>query len=179
MSGQPAAGWYADPTDRFDHRYWDGSTWTEHVSRNGQATIDPLDGSGTPADTAAIPERSSSETQVGAPADTGSGRPWDPTGSTAPSWQTQASSSKRTNTKAVASLVLSIIWLGGLASIPAVILGILAKREIRERPDEGGTGVATAGIIIGVIGVAGAVLILVAILTFVSMGSGPMFMGIG
>ncbi len=35
------AGWYADPAARFDLRYWDGSTWTEHVSRAGQQYTDP------------------------------------------------------------------------------------------------------------------------------------------
>ena len=34
------AGWYADPAGRFDLRYWDGSTWTEHVSRAGQQFTD-------------------------------------------------------------------------------------------------------------------------------------------
>jgi len=35
-------GWYADPSARFDHRYWDGNAWTEHVSRGGVATTAPL-----------------------------------------------------------------------------------------------------------------------------------------
>jgi hypothetical protein len=35
------AGWYADPSARFELRYWDGSTWTEHVSRGGQQFTDP------------------------------------------------------------------------------------------------------------------------------------------
>ncbi len=35
------ADWYADPAGRFDLRYWDGSTWTEHVSRAGQRFTDP------------------------------------------------------------------------------------------------------------------------------------------
>ena len=35
------AGWYADPAGRFELRYWDGSTWTEHVSRSGQQFTDP------------------------------------------------------------------------------------------------------------------------------------------
>jgi len=35
------AGWYADPAGRFDLRYWDGSAWTEHVSRAGQQFTDP------------------------------------------------------------------------------------------------------------------------------------------
>lgn len=35
------AGWYADPSGRFELRYWDGSAWTEHVSRAGQQFTDP------------------------------------------------------------------------------------------------------------------------------------------
>jgi Protein of unknown function (DUF2510) len=35
------AGWYADPAGRFELRYWDGTTWTEHVSRTGQQFTDP------------------------------------------------------------------------------------------------------------------------------------------
>ena len=35
------AGWYADPSGRFELRYWDGSAWTEHVSRAGQQYTDP------------------------------------------------------------------------------------------------------------------------------------------
>lgn len=34
------AGWYADPAGRFELRYWDGNTWTEHVSRAGQQFTD-------------------------------------------------------------------------------------------------------------------------------------------
>ena len=35
------AGWYADPSGRFELRYWDGTAWTEHVSRAGQQFTDP------------------------------------------------------------------------------------------------------------------------------------------
>ena len=34
-------GWYADPANRYELRYWDGSAWTEHVSRAGQQYTDP------------------------------------------------------------------------------------------------------------------------------------------
>jgi Protein of unknown function (DUF2510) len=34
-------GWYADPAGRYELRYWDGSAWTEHVSRAGQQYTDP------------------------------------------------------------------------------------------------------------------------------------------
>jgi hypothetical protein len=37
----PAPDWYADPAGRFELRYWDGSKWTEHVSRGGQQFNDP------------------------------------------------------------------------------------------------------------------------------------------
>ena len=35
------AGWYPDPSGRFEMRYWDGTAWTEHVSRQGQQFTDP------------------------------------------------------------------------------------------------------------------------------------------
>ena len=35
------AGWYADPSGRFELRYWDGAAWTEHVARGGQQFTDP------------------------------------------------------------------------------------------------------------------------------------------
>ena len=35
------AGWYADPSGRYELRYWDGAAWTEHVSRAGQQFTDP------------------------------------------------------------------------------------------------------------------------------------------
>jgi hypothetical protein len=34
--GRPPPGWYADPTRRYEQRYWDGSTWTDNVARGGQ-----------------------------------------------------------------------------------------------------------------------------------------------
>jgi hypothetical protein len=39
-SGPPA--WHPDPTGRHEHRYWDGSLWTEHVSDHGAAAMDPV-----------------------------------------------------------------------------------------------------------------------------------------
>jgi len=35
------AGWYPDPSSRFEMRYWDGNGWTEHVARGGQQFTDP------------------------------------------------------------------------------------------------------------------------------------------
>jgi Meiotically up-regulated gene 113/Domain of unknown function (DUF4041)/Protein of unknown function (DUF2510) len=41
MTSTPAPGWHPDPVGRFQHRYWDGSRWTEHVSTGGSQTVDP------------------------------------------------------------------------------------------------------------------------------------------
>lgn len=38
---RPAAGWLADPTGRFDQRYWDGSGWTDHVAKGNEVSKDP------------------------------------------------------------------------------------------------------------------------------------------
>jgi len=37
-----AAGWYADPTGRYEHRYYNGRTWTADVSSGGQRFVDQL-----------------------------------------------------------------------------------------------------------------------------------------
>ena len=40
----PPAQWYADPTGRHAHRYWDGTQWTPHVADDGRTASDPIDG---------------------------------------------------------------------------------------------------------------------------------------
>jgi hypothetical protein len=35
-------GWHADPGGAFDHRYWDGTAWTEHVSTAGVVSTAPV-----------------------------------------------------------------------------------------------------------------------------------------
>ena len=42
MSDTNPAGWQPDPTGHHDHRYWDGTTWTDNVSDAGVAGTDPL-----------------------------------------------------------------------------------------------------------------------------------------
>lgn len=48
MSDTPAS-WQPDPTGRHDHRYWDGTRWTEHVADAGVAGVDPFE-EATPGD---------------------------------------------------------------------------------------------------------------------------------
>ena len=37
------AQWYPDPSGRHKLRYWEGTTWTEHVSDQGVTSLDPID----------------------------------------------------------------------------------------------------------------------------------------
>jgi hypothetical protein len=53
---------------------------------------------------------------------------------------------------AIASMVLGILWLYWIGSILALVFGYTAKRQIRERGEAGG-GMATAGIVLGWVGV--------------------------
>ncbi len=36
------SGWFADPSGRHELRYWDGTTWTDHVVDAGVQGVDPL-----------------------------------------------------------------------------------------------------------------------------------------
>jgi hypothetical protein len=40
QEGSTQPGWYPDPLQRHEHRYWDGSRWTEQVSDGGQVSED-------------------------------------------------------------------------------------------------------------------------------------------
>ncbi len=40
-----APGWQSDPTGRFEHRYWDGSQWTDNVANAGVASTDAYEAS--------------------------------------------------------------------------------------------------------------------------------------
>lgn len=68
---------------------------------------------------------------------------------------------RSTNGLAIASMVLGIIWVYWLGSVLALIFGFIALNQIGKR-NEGGRGMAIAGIVLGFIGLG--VLILVIIL---------------
>ena len=55
---------------------------------------------------------------------------------------------------AIASLVLGVLWMYWVGSILALVFGYLAKREIRQSQNQlDGSGMATAGVVLGWIGV--------------------------
>ncbi|AXI78045.1 DUF1707 and DUF4190 domain-containing protein [Peterkaempfera bronchialis] len=67
-----------------------------------------------------------------------------------------------TNSMAVASLVLSLLGFMpfGIASVPAAILGHIAKTQIRSSGEQG-DGMATTGVVLGWLGIAFWLMILV------------------
>jgi hypothetical protein len=74
---------------------------------------------------------------------------------------------KRINPYAIASLVMSLLWIAWLGSIAAVVFGHIALRQIaRSRDTESGSGLAIAGLALGYVGLA----VLVLALMFVDAG---------
>ncbi len=69
------------------------------------------------------------------------------------------------NGLAIASMILGVMWLYGVGAILAVIFALIAKRQIRERGERGGA-MATAGLVLGIIGIAGIMLVVVLIIVF-------------
>ena len=60
-----------------------------------------------------------------------------------------------TNGAAVASVVLGALWLLGIGSVLALLFGYRARREIKSsQPRQTGAGLATAGIVLGWVGIA-------------------------
>ena len=82
-----------------------------------------------------------------------------------------SSSAQGTSGNAIASLVLGIagfVIFPLIPSVLAIILGHSAKKDIENRPGLGGEGMATAGVILGWIGVGVTVL---GILAFVFLAA--------
>jgi hypothetical protein len=133
--------WRVDPYGRHEFRYWDGTEWTEHVSDRGAPSTDaPIAGRAVPPPPGARaalapPPTSASVVYV---------------------------HHERTNGLAIASMVLGIIWIYWIGSILAVIFGHVALSQIKKSEGmQRGRGMAIAGLVLGYVGVATLVLVLV------------------
>ena len=79
----------------------------------------------------------------------------------------------RTNGLAIAALVCGIVQFFGfwlLGTIPAVVFGHMARKQIRERGEQG-AGLALAGLILGYAGIALTVIVVIIIVAVVNSGS--------
>jgi hypothetical protein len=62
---------------------------------------------------------------------------------------------RETNGSAIVSVVLGVLWFAGIGSLLALVFGYRARREIKNSAgSQKGSGLATAGIILGWIGIA-------------------------
>ena len=71
---------------------------------------------------------------------------------------------RATNGMAIASMVLGILWLYWIGSVLALVFGYVARAQIRQR-NEGGGGMAIAGIVLGWIGIGFLVIGIIAVAT--------------
>lgn len=137
--GTSPSGWFPDPLGRYDHRWFNGTSWTADVSVDGQRYVDPLPLSGP------FPARQQ------------------PPGwaSWAPAPGTPAPPSR---TMAVLSFVFGLLsvftgWMplafvvGAAAGVAGLVLGVVARRRVRAGVASGG-GLATAGLVLSPIGLA-------------------------
>jgi hypothetical protein len=136
MTDLPPAGWYSDPEDPSQQRYWDGSSWTEHR---------------TPA---APPEQWG--TQPGSEPDPWGAQPGTPSYAPSPGLSFQQRG-PQTSGPAIAALVMGILsivaCLGPITGVPAMVVGRRATRDIDASGGElEGRGMATGGVITGLIG---------------------------
>ena len=76
----------------------------------------------------------------------------------------------RTNGYAIASMVLGILWLSCVGSVLALIFGYMSLGQIRKR-GEGGRGMAIAGIVLGWVGVALAVILIIVLISAANSGT--------
>jgi hypothetical protein len=94
------------------------------------------------------------------PNDPTSRRYWD--GSEWTEQRAPATQAAKTNGFAIASLVLGILWLWWLGSVLALIFGYVGKSQIDQSGGmQTGRGLAIAGIVLGWIGVATVIVIII------------------
>lgn len=70
-----------------------------------------------------------------------------------PAGWVRPNATSKVNGLAIASLVLGILWLYWIGSILAVIFGAVARRQISDSQGmQSGGGMATAGLVLGLVG---------------------------
>ena len=81
---------------------------------------------------------------------------------------------RRTNSLAIAALCCGIgqVIAGPLAGVPAIILGFMSMRQIRQTGEDG-NGMAVTGLVLGIIGVIASILLVVVLVALVAHVTAP------
>jgi hypothetical protein len=166
---QAPAGWFPDPEDAANLRYWDGAAWTDHrhpVDPAGAPVAPTVDG--TPA-AAAAPQFAYTPTAAAAP------------GYAGPYGAAPAYGAPPQNVLALVGLILAIVGavlgllvgvfvLVGIAGAVVSILGFIQANKMRAAATPNDRrGLALAGIIVGFGGLL--LYILIAVITAVYYAS--------
>lgn len=121
---QYAPGWFPDPLGRYDHRWFNGTTWTSDVSVDGQRFVDPLGTSPGPRPGASGPSSSGNRA---------------------------ATAALVLGLIAVLTAWIPLLVVGGLVlAILAVVFGTKGLRQ--SRTSGVGKGRAVTGLVTGVLG---------------------------
>lgn len=156
-AGSANIGWHPDPARRFDLRYHNGRSWTADVSTDGERFVDPA-GSRPTRPAAAQPDAAAVSDHSHRPNDSTVSSPGQgPPGQATPGPRSEG------NPIATASMVLGIIavglgWIpvvvviGAIAAVFAIAFGITGRR--RSVVSGRGSGFATAGLVLGGLGIA-------------------------
>jgi len=179
MSENPIAGWYEDPTPGSTKlRYWDGAQWTEQYTdapsaastpgavdsaaagyQAAQPEVQPVTQS-TVEPVAAQPVSYQQPQQYGQQPQQYGQQPQQYNPQYNQQYQQQGAAVDTKNGKAVGALVCGIVSLfvfGLILGIVAIVLGVQARKNPNRR------GMATAGMVLGVIGIIGWAFILFAL----------------
>jgi hypothetical protein len=127
------AGWFPDPTDRYEYRWYNGRAWTGDVSVGGRRFVDPApDWSAARAkDAPSTPDRP--------------GRPLD---------RTLAVLAGIAGSLAVATAWMPVmVVVGVLAAVAAIVLGAVSLTRVAAGR-AGGRGLARTGLALGIVGIA-------------------------
>lgn len=65
-----------------------------------------------------------------------------------------------TNGMSIAALVLGILWIYGVGSILSLIFGYISLGQIKRDPRQKGKGMAIAGVVLGWVGIVGAIIVI-------------------
>jgi hypothetical protein len=81
---------------------------------------------------------------------------------------------RETNGSAVVSVLLGVLWLAGIGSVLALVFGYRARREIKNSEgSQKGSTLATVGIVLGWVGVAMLLIVVLGGLGLVAGSAGP------
>jgi len=156
----PPPGWW---------QAWDGKWYPATVKPEAipRATATPSAGAASQAEPGAAPEPTYGQApaypQAPSYPQATYGAPYGQPGSTplgVGPYGAPMPASTGTNGMSIAALVLGILWIYGIGSILSLIFGYISLGQIKRDPRQKGKGMAIAGVVLGWVGIVGAIIVI-------------------